>query len=152
MKDYKTKHENDIVDYMKLQFKELSYRLGQKYNSKKLKELHKRVIKKEYKEIIRISKEILGKGIIQDQWDIRAFTEQISMYENYWELVKDEYNEVYGDAREAFVKEWEKKESEGTEMAVDKDKYAHEKSHEIALEAIRDYTSDILTSNGAEKP
>ncbi len=151
MKDYKTKHENDIVDYMKLQFKELSYRLGQKYNSKKLKELHKRVIKKDYKEIIRISKEILGKGIIQDQWDIKAFTEQISMYENYWELVKDEYNEVYGDAREAFVKEWEKKESEGTKITVDKDKYAHEKSHEIALEAIRDYTSDILTSNGAEK-
>lgn len=150
MKEYKRVHENDIVDCMKLEFKELSYRLGEKYNSEDLKKLHTMVIKQDYKEIINKSREILKKGIIQDRHDIKAFRAQMRQYVNYWGLVRNEYNKVYRSAKGAFTKEWKKKESEGIKITVNKDSFTHEKSHKIALEAIRDYTSDILTSNGSE--
>ena len=150
MKEYKTKRENDVMDYMQLQFKELAYALVKKYNSKDLKQLHSLIIKQEYATIIETAKDILKKGIIQDEWDIKAFTEQISLYENYWEFVKDEYNEVYEEAQEAFEQKWEEKEAEGIEITVNKKNYIYAKSHEIALDTIRDYTSDILISNSGE--
>ncbi len=146
-KDYKTKHEEELTDHMQLKTKELVYALAKKYGSKELKELHKLVINKEYVKIIGASRDILGKGIIQDKEDIKEFKARLGEYENYWNLVGGTYNKVYAEARQAFQQAL-KKTPDAETVITDKDK--HRKSREIALDAIEDYTSDILIANGSE--
>ena len=144
MRDYKIEHESELTDYMKMQFKTFVYECNRKYRSKDLSRLHSQIMKKEYKDIIEISRKVLKGNMLQKKEE-RLLRHYVELYEEYWEMAKKDYKSAYAKAGRAFDKAWKQ-----TELKGNRDRHRHTASHNAALLAIEDKTGDILVSNGGE--
>lgn len=133
MRLYKIEHEQDITQFIKVQFKKIVWDLCKKYGNKELKYLHKAISKQEYKNIYKLIKNIEDLDIITQRCDLELYKPYSDMYIEYWNLVKDDYNKVY-------FKEYKN-------CDVKEEKVKFEYAHSKALEAIEEYTSDVLNSN-----
>lgn len=133
MRLYKIEHEQELTAFMKEQFKRIVWDLYKRYNHRELKCLHKAINQREYKRISCCIKEINDKNLITDNSDVKLFTLYANMYVQYWDLVNETYSKAYS--------------SEYNNCDIEDDKVRHCYAHSVALEAIENYTSDVLNSN-----
>lgn len=122
-----------------------------KYNHAYFKQLGGALRKERYDIIVDTIKKILQCNTYElEAVEWLQFEHYGRIYEEYWELVKDEYIETYEDAVEDFEKVWPQitaieKPTGNTKRRYET--YKEQYARECALAAIQDFTSDILNSN-----
>lgn len=148
MLQYKLEHEQELTENMQKQFRKFIWNCNKKYQFIDLKKLHSAVGKREYKIIVDTMKEIAANGVITDTNDIRLFKGYSKLYNQYWHIVKIEYNKAYKEAKVSFESEWKARNIDIKQSK--KEKYLHSFCHKNALEKIEHYTNDILSANGTD--
>ena len=149
MKSYKQEHEHELTDNLQQQFQKFVWKCWKKYQSQELKILHKAVSNKEYQRIVDTASQIISTNVIKDIQDMQIFHDFILLYHQYWDIVKEEYQEEYDNAKSIFEIEW-KKQNDDSKIR-NKQKFQHKFCHERALSKIAEYTSDTRVSNGEEQ-
>lgn len=152
MLKYKAEHEQELTENLQRQASMFFWNCGKKYDNQRLKNIYKFIRKKEYGTIINLMKEVSIDNPLQEEWELSQFDSYQNLYMQYWEIIKSVYEETYREAEMALEAEWKKNE-ERLEKKYKRKKQAHMHSicHEVALEAIKGFTGDILTSNGADQ-
>lgn len=149
MKSYKQEHEQELTDNLQQQFQKFVWKCWKKYQSKELKILHKAVSNKEYQRIVDTVGQIVSNNLIKDIQDMQTFHDFYMLYLQYWDIVKEEYQKEYDNAKSVFELEWKNQNADS--KIKNKQKFQHKFCHQQALDKIAIYTSDTRTSNGAEK-
>lgn len=147
MQRYKLGYETDLMEHMDKQFRKLVWKCKKKYQDGELKKLYSHIGKREYEGVIKTSREILGKNILEEQEEIIQFKEYEGLYDSYWNMVGDAYWEAFADAdkEEKEMNDMYEKELRSSKREL------YQLCHEKGLEAIDAYTADTLVSNSAEQ-
>ena len=96
-----------------------------------------------------IACQIICTNVIKDIQDMQTFHDFFILYCQYWDIVKEEYQEEYDNAKSLFEIEWKKQNADS--KIRNKQKFQHKFCHERALNKIAEYTSDTRVSNGEEQ-
>lgn len=122
-----------------------------KYQHLLFKKIRGAIQKERYDSIIALITEIMGCQAFEleaEEWLRYEYYKK--MYEEYWKIVQDDYNEAYKQALEGFKKEWNEM------ISMEKPKKSIQRMYETqrekcarecALNAVHSYTEDILNSN-----
>lgn len=148
---YKAEHEQELTENLQRQAGMFFWNCGKKYANQRFKNIHKLIRQKDYSSIIKSIEEVSTENLLKENWELSQLGCYLNLYKQYWEIVKQTYEDAYKEAEAVFETVWEKNEDKLVKKYKEK-KQIHMKSfcHETALGALEGFTSDVLSVNGTE--